>query len=631
MVFLVASALSLLTLEGLLRCVVFHSYKINMLPRFISLSLVALIVGFNVSQSAPHKHPPHTDGIEPYYLTKELASWIETVPEENRPYLFASEEDMEWWTDARFGVFVHWGPSSMLKCSMSWGRHGPRPQHSTDGKVTKGIPQDIYDNQYKLLEAADFNADEWIRLVKASGAKYFLWTTKHHDGFCNFDTKYTDYNIMNTPFGRDITKEIVDACHKYDIKIGFYYSQPDWDHPLYAVGENERYVEEFLFPQIRELMTHYGKIDIMWFDGLGRNADTWNSDEMLKMIRTLQPGIITNHRFHHPPYHAGDFDGPERRIGRFQTNRPWETCTVIGGGWAWMGDAPAMPLPQAISLLVRCAGGGGNLALGVGPTGEGVFLPDHEKRLREMGDWLAQYGESIYETQGGPYIPGVWGASTYDENVVYLHVLASWNGVLELPALPAEVLQLEVLSGGHAEFVQSTAALTIRMDPAELDSVNTLIKLTLNRSAAEIAPIATLGTPVSIGAMATASSQRKPKNGPQNVIASDATEFSEGIFVKSSWGPDSKDKEPWIQVTLSEPKAVRQVKLMEGKFGSASRVQAYVLEAKVSGAWQTIHSGESIGADCNVLLEGPVVSDTYRLRILKWDGYMDLNSFELYE
>ena len=593
----------------------------------------ALVLSLLATSSvwAQHYHPPHTDGIEPYYQTKELSQWIETVPEELRPTLFAKEGAMDWWTDARFGIFVHWGPSSMLKCSMSWGRMGPRPQHSSDGTVTKGIPQDVYDNQYKLLKAADFNADEWIKLVKDSGAKYFLFTTRHHDGFSNFDSKVTDYDIMNTPFGRNITREIVDACHKYGIKIGFYYSQPDWNHPLYAAGKNEQFCKEFLFPQIRELMTNYGKIDIMWFDGLGRNADTWNGAELLKMIRTLQPDIITNHRFHNPAYHAGDFDGPERSIGRFQTNRPWETCTVIGGGWAWMGDAPAMPLPQAISLLVRCAGGGGNLALGVGPTGDGVFLPDHKKRLLEMGDWLKQYGESFYGTQGGPHIPGIWGASTYKGNTVYLHVLASWNGVLELPALPAKIQTLEVLTGGTAKFFQTSEKLTIQMDAARTSPVDTLIKLTLDRPASDIAPIQTLNDPVSIGAAATASSERSPEKGPKNVVAANATEFSEGIFVKSSWGPASKDKQPWLELKLAAPKSVSQIKLMEGKFGSGSRVQEYVIEAKVSGGWETIRSGESIGGDCNILLEAPVVSDTFRLRILKWDGYMDLNSFELYE
>ncbi len=295
-----------------------------------------------------------------------------------------------------------------------------------------------------------------------------------------------------------------------------------------------------------------------------------------------------------------------------------------------MGDKPAMPLPQALSLLVRCAGGGGNLALGVGPRGTGEFVPDHKKRLLEMGSWLEQYGESIYGTQGGPYIPGIWGASTHKGNKVYLHVLASWNGRLTLPVLPAEITNVEVLTGGRATVQQTDTSLEIEMDKEEVSSMNTVIELTLDKPAADITPIKTLGIPVSIGAVASASSERNPSKGPQNVVASDATEFSEGIFVKSSWGPHQKDKEPWLQLLLHEPKAISQIKLMEGKFGSGSRVQQYVLEVKSNGEWKSIHQGGSIGGDCNILLPEPVMSDTFRLHILKWDGYMDLNSFALH-
>jgi alpha-L-fucosidase len=557
---------------------------------------------------------------------------METVPEENRPFLFASEEDMQWWKDAKFGLFYCWGPASMLECSLGWGRMGPRPGHPTDGKVTRGIPQEIYDNQYEQLEAPNFDADELVKAVKDAGAKYLIWLTKHHDGFCVFDTKYTDYNIMNTPFGRDATKEIVDACHKYGIKVALYYSQPDWYNPIYASGDYERYCEEFLFPQIRELMTNYGKIDVMWFDGLGLPADRWNGDELVRMIRELQPGIILNHRWNTPQFHGGDFDGPERQIGRFQTNRPWETCTVIGGGWAWMGEKPAMPLDNAISLLVRCAGNGGNLALGVGPRGTGEFIPDHKKRLGEMGEWMKQYGDTIYATQGGPYISGIWGASTHKDNEVYLHVLANWNGTLKLPSLPAKIQSLDVLSGGKAQFKQSKESLIIQMDPASIDPVNTVIKLTLDRPASEIKPIPTLpGDPVSIGAVATASSQRHESKGPENVVASDAKEFSEGIFIKSSWGPNSRDKQPWIQVKMPESKTVSRIKIMEGRFGSPSRVQEHCIEAMIAGEWTEIHTGDAIGGDCNIMLDQPVKSDTFRLKMIKWDGYMDLNSIELYE
>jgi alpha-L-fucosidase len=303
---------------------------------------------------------------------------------------------------------------------------------------------------------------------------------------------------------------------------------------------------------------------------------------------------------------------------------------VIGGGWAWSGDAPAMPLPQVISLLVRCAGGDGNLALGAGPNGDGVFLPDHKKRLLEMGKWLKKNGESIYGTHGGPYIPGIWGASTYRDNTVYLHVLASWHGILTLPALPAEIKSAEVLSGGKAEFLQTPENLVIKMDPAQIDQIDTLIKLTLDKTASKIAPIKTLKTQLSIGAKASASSERSPDRSAQNAVAADATEFSEGIYVKKSWSPGAKATLPWLQLTTKEPVTVSQIKLMEGRFGSSSRVQKYAIEAKVDNNWKTVHTGGSIGGDCNILLAAPVTGDSFRLQIIKWDGHMNLNSFELY-
>ena len=212
-----------------------------------------------------------------------------------------------------------------------------------------------------------------------------------------------------------------------------------------------------------------------------------------------------------------------------------------------------------------------------------------------------------------------------------MHGLATWQGGLELPALPAKVESLEVLTGGKAEYRQNGDKLIITMAPADISPVNTVIKLTVDKPVSEITPIRTVNDPVSLGATATASSFRGDKNGPQNVIASDTKEFSEGIVVKSSWGPASQDQEPWLEVKLAAPESVSQVKLMEGRFGNASRVQEYMIEAGISNGWKTIHTGTSIGGDCNIILSAPEVSDSFRLRILEWDGYMDLNSFELYE
>jgi len=216
------------------------------------------------------------------------------IPDEYKPYIYAAPESLEWFEAARYGVFMHWGPYSLAKVPASWGRNGPRP--GAGRQASSGVPQEEYDNLYKKFNPVDFDADEWIRMVKDTGAKYFIFTTKHHDGFCMFDAKNTDYKITNTPFGRDVAKELADACHKYGIKIFWYYSQPDWHHPDCLTENNDRY-REYMFTQLEQLLTDYGPVAGVFFDGLGTKYYEWDTPRMLKMMRTLQPGILINSRW----------------------------------------------------------------------------------------------------------------------------------------------------------------------------------------------------------------------------------------------------------------------------------------------------------------------------------------------
>jgi len=199
----------------------------------------------------------------------------DTVPEKYAPYIYAKPGDIQWFTDAKFGVFVHWGPYTLAKVPASWGRFGPRP--GAGKQATEGVPREEYDNLYKKFNPVDFDADKWIKMVKDAGAKYFIFTTKHHDGFCMFDAKNTDYKITNTPFGRDVAKEIADACHKYGIKLFWYYSQPDWHHPDCLTENNDRY-RKYMYQHLEQLFTDYGKIDGLFFDervaGPQREGDT---------------------------------------------------------------------------------------------------------------------------------------------------------------------------------------------------------------------------------------------------------------------------------------------------------------------------------------------------------------------
>jgi alpha-L-fucosidase len=581
--------------------------------------------------------------VEPYVPPKEHREYVSELDAALVPTLKAHPAMVEQWQDGRFGVFMHWDPSCQVTGSTSWARHGRRPHHSSDGTVTKGIDNDLYNNQYKTFNPVKFDADQWARMIKASGAEYFVFTAKHHQGFCMFDSAVTDYDIMNTPFGRDVCKELADACHKHDIKLFFYYSQPDWTERRYYAdypsAEFDRYVDEFLFPQLRELATGYGKLGGIWFDGLGKHPDTWRTPAMLRMLRDLQPQMVFNHRCAPRPWRFGDFDGPEGEIGRFQTNRPWETCTKMGGAWGWSGHGPAMSLADCVGLLVRCAGNGGNLLLNTGPAPDGTINPRHVERYLQMGAWLEQFGESIYATRGGPYKPGPWGCATRskDKNTIYLHILSEWEGVISLPDLSAKVVANRVLSGGTATVTQADGQLTVAIDPDErrgraflLHDFDTVIALELEVPAMTLPILDSVGPSLTVGAKADASSETDSDRTAQSLVASDLTEFSEGIFVKQTWSPDSHDEDPWVQLDLAAPTEVSQIAIQEGKYGSVGSVQAFTISLRVDGKWTTVYQGEKIGGSFGVILPNVHIADSVRLEFQRWEGRISINQINAY-
>jgi len=390
---------------------------------------------------------------------------------------------------------------------------------------------------------------------------------------------------------------------------------------------------------LRELATGYGKLGGIWWDGLGEHPDMWRTPEMLKMLRDIQPQIVFNHRCAPRHWRFGDFDGPEGQIGRFQTNRPWETCTKIGGGWGWGGHGPGMNLADCVGLLVRCAGNGGNLLLNTGPAPDGTINPRHVERYRQMGAWLGQFGESIYATRGGPYKPGPWGCATRskDGNTIYLHVLADWDGVLRLPDLPAKVVGSRVLTGGTATVTQVGDRLTVAIDPDErrgrkhlLHEFDTVIALDLDCPAMTLPIIDSVGQSLTVGATASASSESGPDRPAQSLVAGDLTEFSEGIFVKQTWSPDSKDREPWVQLDLATPVAISQIAIQEGKYGSTGSVRAFTISLRVEGDWQTVYVGDSIGGSFGVVLPEVHVADAIRLDFQRWSGRLSINQINAY-
>lgn len=411
---------------------------------------------------------------------------------------------MQWWRDAKFGLFIHWGPVSLQGVEIGWGRKAPRT-YDINGHTGRGSDPD-YDKLYKQFNPVKFNAAEWVKIAQDAGMKYLVLVCKHHDGFSMFHTKHSDYSIANSPFKRDVVKELAEACHKAGLRFGVYYSQRDWYHPDYLVGDNRNY-NDFYQEQVRELLTHYGKVDILWFDHVAGFWSDYTYDQLYPMIYKLQPDILINDRgakfcgkgrdkrestLNPLPESRearkivnGDFYTPEQRIGGMDLKRDWESCITICHQWAWKPDDKMKSLSECLRTLVTCASGGGNLLFNVGPMPTGEIEPRQVERLREMGAWLRKYGQSIHGTRGGPYRNGRWGGATRKDETVWLHVF-EWNGeTLRLPALPAKVTGIRALTGGTAAFQQTTAGLDVKLPKADQDPINTIIELTLDKALPE--------------------------------------------------------------------------------------------------------------------------------------------------
>ncbi len=588
-------------------------------------------------------NPVHASSL-PYVPPQEQVDYINQLDPALRPTLKADPARVEQWQDYRFGVFMHWDPSCQLTPAMSWSRNGRRPHHPKDGVHSpNGIPSEVYDRQYKTFNPVKFDADRWVRMIKDAGAKYFVFTAKHHQGFCMFDSAVTDYGIMSTPFKRDICKELADACHKHGIELFFYYSQPDWTEARYRAdiesADFDRFRTEFLEPQVRELVTNYGRLGGIWWDGLGKHPDTWDTPGLLKMMREKQPHLISNHRCAPRHWRFGDFDGPEKEVGHFQVNRPWETCEIIGGGWGYGGVGTGISFKDCIGLLVRCAGSGGNLLLNTGPAPDGTINPRHVERYMQMGAWLKQYGESIYATRGGPYMPGPWGCATRSKtgNRIYLHVLGHWDGLIALPDLDAKVVDCEVLTGGTASVKQEDGTLTVCVDDGKkrkraniIHEFDTVIALDLDRPAMDVPVVASVGGSVTVGANVTASSKAGDQNPAQAVVAADATEFSEGTFVRAQWKPDRNDEAPWLEVEFEEPRNISQIQMHEGRYGNPSAVTEFTISARINGQWNPIYRGSGVGNVFGLVLSQAVDTDALRIDFLQWRGGVSLNLINAY-
>lgn len=390
--------------------------------------------------------------------------------------------------DAKFGMFIHWGPYSLASVEASWPIMRP-------GKW--GIAEDEYRALPRRFNPVAFNAREWVRLAKAAGQRYMVFTTKHHDGFCMFDTQYTVYKITNTPYKKDILAQLAEAAQAEGMPLGFYYSPPDLDHPGFRdtskpsaanwAGEPQRpewplYLD-YMELQLRELLTRYGDAFVIWFDGLG-NQQKYAGARFHDLIRALQPMALINNRIGL----TGDFVTPEQRlpngiprkgavVGNTDPNdkglsaippkpeefQPWETCMTINGTWGYnKNDTRYKSATELIRALIDAASKGGNFLLNVGPTPEGAIQPEFVERLEAMGKWLEVNGESIYGTTYGPVQGLPFGRMTAKGKTLYLHVFDLPQDRIEVQGLRAKITSVRTLDGkSSVKFQQAGDRLTI--------------------------------------------------------------------------------------------------------------------------------------------------------------------------
>lgn len=429
-----------------------------------------------------------------------------TVKTAAKEKVLTQDERMAWWREARFGMFIHWGlyavPAGTYK--------GERVNGIGEWIMNNGkIPVAQYEKFAGQFNPIGFNAEEWVRLAKNAGMKYIVITSKHHDGFCLWDSKVTNYDIMATPFQRDILKELAAACKKQGVKLCFYHSIMDWHHPdaqapFYPNYNDtkqsnpnfDRYVENYLKPELAELLTNYGPIGVLWFDG------EWIKDwteprgkDLYAYIRSLQPNILVNNRvgkgrkgmegLSNSAEDAGDFGTPEQQVpATGLSGVDWETCMTMNDTWGYKSyDDNWKSTKQLIQTLVDVTSKGGNFLLNVGPQPEGLIPQASIDRLKEMGVWMAVNGASIHGTTASPFGKTDWGRCTAQGNKRYLHVF-QWpqDRQLAVPLAGANVEQAYLLADKKQVKLPVTAGadqVTIALPETAPDAIDSVVVLVL--------------------------------------------------------------------------------------------------------------------------------------------------------
>jgi alpha-L-fucosidase len=409
-------------------------------------------------------------------------------------------ENREWFQDAKFGLFVHWGVYSIMA--------GGGDQGIAEWIMErKNIPIVQYEKLPGFFNPTQFDPAEWVSMVKKAGMRYITITSKHHDGFAMFDSKISDYNIVDaTPYGKDVIGKLKQECDRQGIKLFFYHSQLDWHHPDYfphgrtgngipgrsQSGDFNAYID-YMNTQLTELLTQYGPIGGIWFDGMWDKPDAdWRLDETYALIHSLQPGALIGSNHHQMPFPGEDFMMFERDLPGENTmgfnntgiaeDVPLEMCETMNGSWGFnIIDQNYKSVRTLIHTMVRAAGFGANFLLNTGPMPNGRIQPENVDTLMAIGKWMETYGDALYGTRKGPVEPQEWGATVTKGNLIYIHIL-DYNGrSIDIPGIAADRIRSAVYfdDGSRADVSRNEKGITVTIPGRKLKPIDTILVLTM--------------------------------------------------------------------------------------------------------------------------------------------------------
>lgn len=560
---------------------------------------------------------------------------------------------MEWWREARYGMFIHWGLSSMFGGEISW----TRPHYGAQK----------YDSLALRFNPSQFNADAWVKTAKDAGMRYMVFTAKHHDGFCMWDTRSTPHNIINTPYGRDICRQLADAAHRQGLRLGWYLSVRDWSDPDCADSARMPIYVERLKTEVRELLSNYGKIDLLWFD-----YDGWVSPadpaEIFALCKSLQPDIVINNRLEpltpdesHArvgPY--AEYATPEQFVGSYG-EVPWECCANLArsGQWAYHRNDTPRTVEVMVDQLMHTVGANGNLLLNVGPDSLGVIPAAFVDRLAEIGRWVNQYPDALYGTRGGPLLPTPKYVTTRKGNTFYITAFKGVDARIALsPALAAVIERISVLDlpQGAAELVDVDRKNPyIALNESIVRADHTVIKVVCRGDISYFEPVPppSISGSLAYYAKATASSSLGEHYMHHAAAAVDDSPKTSwvigrredldlsrvyGVFAhQNDIAAQAKvyHTDGWLEVELDGARMVGRAVVQARKYYVRSLIHSIQLQYQRAGRWLTVASAnfsepDEWQTDWQPTFQ-PVQAARWRLLIDKGSGFFGVSEFQLFE